>query len=244
MDTPRQTGAGTLWLAVWLLFVPVVGARAAPPLVAQVAPRATASQEAEARVVDRVVAVIEGQVLTLSELRFEARVALVQRGGMQALESPLDEDTLRGALDFIIHQRVQVLNADRLQAFPAEPAEVQVRLAAFQARVGGEAALGRFLARHDMDLAGLEQVLARGLRAERILDSRIRLRAQVGETEVRRYFEQHAAEYPAGYEAVRAAIRETLVRERYGALAAEELAQVRSSAQVRRVAPFAREARR
>ncbi|WP_205525683.1 hypothetical protein [Pyxidicoccus trucidator] len=244
MEAPRQTGAGTLWLAAWLLFVPVAGARAAPPPDAQADSRATPSQEATGRVVDRVVAVIEGQVLTLSELRFEARVALVQRGGMQALEAPLDEDTLRGALELIINQRVQVLNADRLQAFPAEPAEVQARLAVFQLRVGGEAALRRFLARHDVDLAGLETVLARGLRAERILDSRIRLRAQVGETEVRRYFEQHEAEHPAGYEAERAAIREKLVRERYGALAAEELLQVRSSAQVRRVAPFAREARR
>jgi hypothetical protein len=66
----------------------------------------------------------------------------------------------------------------------------------------------------------------------------------VGETEVRRYFEQHAGEYPADYETVRATIREKLVRERYAVLAQEELAQVRASAQVRRVAPFAREARR
>ena len=232
MSAPRQAGAGTLWLAGWLLLAPAMGARAEPP------------PEAESRVVDRVVAVIEGQVLTLSELRFEARVALVQRGGVQALEAPLDEDTLRGALELCINQRVQVLNADRLQAFPAEPADVQARLEAFQVRVGGEAALRRFLAQHDMEREGLERVLARGLRAERILDSRIRLRAQVGETEVRRHYEQHAAEYPAGYESVRAHIREKLVRERYGALAAEELAQVRASAQVRRVAPFTREARR
>ena len=242
MEAPRQAGAGIPWLVVWLLFVPVAGARAAPPPALDA--RTASAPETESRVLDRVVAIIEGQVLTLSELRFEARVALVQRGGVQALESPLDEDTLRSALELIINQRVQVLNADRLQAFPAEPAEVQARLAAFQARVGGEVALRRFLARHDMDLDALERVLSRGLRAERILDSRIRLRAQVGETEVRRYFEQHADEYPSDYEAVRAAIREKLVRERYGVLAAEELAQVRASAQVRRVAPFAREARR
>ena len=232
MSPPRRPGADTLWLAGWLSLVPAAGAAATPP------------SAVEGRVADRVVAIIEGQVLTLSERRFEARVALVQRGGMQALDLPLDEDTLRGALELVINQRVQVLNADRLQAFPAEPADVQARVAAFQAAVGGGAALKQFLVRHDVDARGLEQVLSRGLRAERILDSRIRLRAQVGETEVRRYFEQHADEYPDGYEAARAGIREKLVRERYGALAAEELAQVRVSAQVRRVAPFAREASR
>ncbi len=222
-----------MWLAGGLLLGPFQGAQA------QQAPA-----DAESRVVDRVVAVIEGQVLTLSELQFEARVALVQRGGVQALEAPLDEDTLRSVLELIINERAQVLNADRLQAFPAEPGEVAERLEAFKTRLGGEGPLRRFLSRHDVDVAALERVLARGLRAERILDSRVRLRAQVGETEVRRYYEQHADELPSDYESVRLAIREQLVRERYRVLAAEELAQVRASAQVRRVAPFAREARR
>jgi len=234
MSPPRWPGAETLWLAGWLSLLPAAGTAATPP----------PEPGGEGRVADRVVAIIEGQVLTLSELRFEARVALIQRAGAQALDLLLDEDTLRGALELAINQRIQVLNADRLQAFPAEPAEVQARLESFQAALGGAAALKQFLARHDVDAQGLEQVLARGLRAERILDSRIRLRAQVGETEVRRHFEQHADAYPEGYEAARASIREKLVRERYGTLAAEELAQVRASAQVRRVAPFAREARR
>ncbi|WP_342374248.1 hypothetical protein NVS55_23070 [Myxococcus stipitatus] len=233
MAAPRRAGAGTLWLAGWLLWVPVSQARA------QGVPA-----EARGQVVDRVVAVIEGRVLSLSELEFEARVALIQRGGVQALDVPLDEQTLRGALELVINQRVQVLNADRLQAFPAEPSEVEARLEVFRVRVGGPEALERFLARSDVDLEGLKAVLARGLRAERVLDSRIRLRAQVGETEVRRYYEQHSSEHPGDYETVRDTIREKLFRERYAALAVEELAQVRASAQVRRVAPFAREAKR
>lgn len=231
MAAPRR--AGTLWLAGWLLVLPVSQSWA------QGAP-----MEASRRVVDRVVAIIEGRVLSLSELEFEARVALVQRGGIQALGAPLDEETLRGALELVINQRVQVLNADRLQAFPAEPSEVEARLEAFRARIGGPAPLERFLARNDVSLEGLKAILARGLRAERVLDSRIRLRAQVGETEIRRFYEQHAADYPTDYETVRDVIREKLFRERYAALAVEELAQVRASAQVRRVAPFTREAKR
>ncbi|WP_338865891.1 hypothetical protein [Myxococcus stipitatus] len=232
MAAPRRAGAGILWLAGWLLVVPVSQARA------QGVPG-----ESRGQVVDRVVAIIEGRVLSQSELEFEARVALVQRGGVQALDVPLDEQTLRGALEWVINQRVQVLNADRLQAFPAEPSEVEARLEVFRARVGGPEALERFLARSDVDLSGLKAVLARGLRAERVLDSRIRLRAQVGETEIRRFYEQHRADYPGSYELVRDAIREKLFRERYAALAVEELAQVRASAQVRRVAPFTREAK-
>jgi len=236
MGTPRRALWGTVLLAGWLGLLP--GA------AAQQAASERASAEAEGRIIDRVVAIIEGQVLSLSELEFEARVALIQRGGMQAAEAPLDEETLRGALELSISQRLQVLGAERLQAYPVERAEVDARVAAFRAKFPAEAAFEAFLARHDTDVEQLTAVLERSLRAERILDSRIRLRAQVDEAEVRRHYEQNAADFPGSYEAARAAVRARLVRERYSALAAAELAQVRANAQVRRVAPFAREARR
>jgi hypothetical protein len=220
----------------WLALMPVAAR-------AQAAPQATAEAPARSHVIDRVVAVIENQVLTLSELEFETRVALMQRGAVGAAEAPLDEQTLRGALELAISQRLLVAGADRLQAFQAERSEVEARLKAFRERFENEPALLSFLARHDADLEQLSAVLERGVRAERILDSRIRLRAQVGEAEVRRYWEEHKAALGGPYESVRDALKERLVRERYGQLAKEEFAQVRAGAQVRRVAPFAREVR-
>ena len=237
MDVPRGQGA-KIGLAVgWLALVPVLGAWQAAPEATVEAP------SGDNRVVDRVVVVIENQVLTLSELEFETRVALVQRGGVRAAEAPLDEQTLRGALELAINQRLLVAGADRLQAFQAERSEVEARLRTFRERFEDEPALLAFLARHDADLEQLTAVLERGVRAERILDSRIRLRAQVSEAEVRRYWEQNKATLGGPYEAVRDALREKLVRERYSRLAGEEFSQVRANARVRRVAPFAREAR-
>ncbi|XXF80927.1 hypothetical protein P2318_14540 [Myxococcaceae bacterium GXIMD 01537] len=238
MGASRRAGWERLWLVGCLGAACVAAAQPAP------AGPARASEQAEGRVIDRVVAIIEGQVLTQSELEFEGRVALIQRGGYQAAEAALDEETLKGALELVITQRLQVLGAERLQAFPVERADVEARVAAFRASFPFEGAFRAFLARHDADLEQLTGVLERSLRAERILDGRIRLRAQVGEAEVRRYYEQHTADFPGGYEAARAAVRKKLERERYSALAAAELAQVRATAQVRRVAPFAREARR
>ncbi|TSC24599.1 hypothetical protein FOF48_26460 [Corallococcus sp. Z5C101001] len=237
MPAPRARRAAPLWLMYGLLGTSFGAGRAAQPLVP--------STVEEGRMMDRVVAVIEGQVLTQSELEMEARVALIQRGAVQAAALPLDEQTLQGALELSINQRLQVLSADRLQAFPAEPAEVEARLDAFRARLGGEAGLQRFLTRHDVGRDALLGVLARGLRAERILDSRVRLKAQVSEAEVRHHYDAHRDLYPGEFDqAARTAIREELVRARYGTLAAQALAEVRKSAQVRRVAPFAREARR
>ena len=192
---------------------------------------------------DRVVAVVEGSVLTLSELELEARVLLLERGGSQAVSAPLGEDTLREALELVVSQRLQVLDADRLQAFPVVASEVAERVARLQEKVGGEEELLAFLALHEADLDQLAQILIRGLRAERFLDSRIRLRAQVPEAEVRRYYEAHAASLPGTYASLRSVLQQKLAREKYARLAAEELAQVRRAAQVRLVAPFAREAR-
>jgi hypothetical protein len=221
-------------LVGWLVLAPVAVAQTiAPP----------PAQGPKGAIIDRVVAVIEDQVLTLSELEFETRVALVQRGGLRAAEATLDERALGSALELAINQRLLVASADRLQAFTAERSEVETRLRLFRERFEDEAALLAFLARHEADVEQLARVLERGVRAERILDSRIRLRAQVSEAEVRRYWQQHAAALGGPYEALRDSLKEKLMRERYGQLAAAEFNQVRASARVRRVAPFAREAR-
>jgi hypothetical protein len=161
---------------------------------------------------------------------------------VRAAEAPLDEQTLRGALELAIGHRLLVAGADRLQAFQVERSEVEARLRTFRERFESEPALLTFLARHDADLEQLTAVLERGVRAERILDSRIRLRAQVSEAEVRRYWEEHKATLGGPYESVRDGLKEKLVRERYHKLAKDEFDQVRASTRVRRVAPFAREA--
>jgi hypothetical protein len=231
-------GTKTGLLVGWLVLVPMAAARPPAPGPSSEPPSGTAA--AESRVIDRVVAVIGTQVLTLSELEFEARVTLVQRGGVRAAEVQLDEQTLRGALELAINQRLLVAGADRLQAFQAERSEVEARLRTFRDRFEDETSLLAFLARHDADLEQLTAVLERSVRAERILDSRIRLRAQVSEAEVRRYWEEHKGTLGGPFEAVRDTLKEKLFRERYNQLAKDEFKLVRESARIRRVAPFAR----
>jgi hypothetical protein len=230
----RATG----WLAVALLALGPAGARAGGGEAGETSPPG-----ADRAVLDRVVAVVEGEVLTLSALDFEARLALVERGGVQAAEGPLDDETLRRALELAVSQRLQVLEAERLQAFPLDPAQLSGRLARLRARFVSPEAYQAFLERHEADEDMVQTVVARALRAERILDSRVRLRAQVSEAEVRRYYDARAHELAGPYETLRPALRDRLVRERYAQAAAAELARVRAGAQVKWVAPFAREGR-
>ena len=189
---------------------------------------------AQDRILDRVVAQVDGQVITLSDLRFEARVALVERGGASLADAVLDEAALRSALELAIAQRAAGAEADRLGTFQVEAQDVDARLSHFIAQFPNRAAYELFLRAFGVDESQLRDVLGRALRAERALDARVRLRAQVSEGDVRRAWE--AAGRPGTFEDTRAAIREQLVRARYQAAAKEELAKLRSAAQVRIIA--------
>ncbi|HET9155696.1 MAG TPA: hypothetical protein VFN91_03450, partial [Myxococcaceae bacterium] len=79
---------------------------------------------AAARVLDRVVALVDGRVLSWTQLDFEARVMLIDRGGVEAATAPLDAATIQNALDLAIAQRAASTEADKLNAYPVEPAEI------------------------------------------------------------------------------------------------------------------------
>ena len=193
------------------------------------------------QVIDRIVAVVEGvedgRVITWSDLTFEAAVALVQRGGMQAATVQLDDQALRTSLDYAIAQRLLIAEADKVGAFQPDDGELDASVRAFEQRFDTAAAFQRFLRRHDADRASLREVLRRTLRAERVLDGRVRLRAQVSEGDVRRYYDQHQRELNGTYDEVRQALREKLLREKYAALVQAEVAQLQKAADVRMIAP-------
>ncbi|MFL5319264.1 MAG: hypothetical protein ACJ790_06370 [Myxococcaceae bacterium] len=192
--------------------------------------------QAESRLIDRVVAVVEGQVITQSELEFETRVALVQHGAVQAASAPLDERTMKASLDYVIGQRLHAAEAEKLQAFVLDEGEVDQALSQFEEKIGGRTSLQEFLAANEADRQSLGVVVARSLRAERILDSKIRLRAQVSDADVRRYYDAHASELNGTWEDLRPVLKEKLVRDRYTELAQAEMQQLRRAASVRIIA--------
>lgn len=240
-------------LAFALIFAPVVPARA---------------QGTSPEVVDRVVAVVRirvggaqsdrafrrqpvraateqetlpPDVITHSGLEFEARVAMVSRGAVGAATAELDEDTLRSALDNAIWERLLAGEADVLQAFRVEPQEVEAAVRAFRSKFRSEGEFEAFLAQSEMDLQALSRVLERSIRAGKVLDSKVRLRAQVSESEVRRYYDAQRDVIGQPFDQVRSALREKLFRERYGELVRRELAQLERAHDVRRVSPLAQE---
>ncbi|MCA3013498.1 MAG: hypothetical protein INH41_14035 [Myxococcaceae bacterium] len=188
-----------------------------------------AGPPAQRRLVDRAVASIEGRVITLTQLEFETRVQLVSRGGTEAAFAPLDGEDLQQGLQLAIANRLATLEADRFDAYPLEPGELERALGEFRDRIGGEARLQAFLAWQEADLQDVGAVLRRNVRAARALEGRLKLKAQVSDAEVARAKVDVAAWRELPLESV----RQLLMRERFEKLVQRELSAARKAVDVR-----------
>lgn len=190
--------------------------------------------QAPGKLIDRSVALIDGRVLTLSELTFETRVLFVARGGVEAAFAELDHAALKSGLDQVIGERLELAEADKLNAYQLEEGELDRALSLFAQRIGGIPELTRFLKVHEADQSMLEAVLTRMLRTQRVLAGKLKLKAQVSEAEARHLI----GERPELRGLPLAIAREKLSSERFAAMAAAELAQVRKVGAVRLLGPF------
>lgn len=186
-------------------------------------------------IADRVVAEVDGRLVTASQLEFEARTLVVAAGGVGAATAPLDERTLTELLEVIVDQRLVTLEADKLEAYPLEEGELERAVSSFRARFPSEARFREFLEAHEAQVDDLKQVLRRALRAQRVLEAKLRLKARVSEGEARRY----ATEHPELHGAALEVVRQRLATERFEALKREELAQQRRKVDVRLLGPYA-----
>lgn len=197
---------------------------------------APASAAAAERLVDEVVAVIRNppsappRVITLTKLQEEARIALVSRGATAAATGALDRAALRAALEWLLDQTLVADEAARLRVSEVGRDEVVADLKRFQDRFGSFADYARFLDTSDLTEEELLASLARMLRVERYVQSRVGRTARVGEDEVDRWLESRGAPAAA---AARQAARSQLAEERAGAQVRELLAELRGRAEIR-----------
>lgn len=187
------------------------------------------------RVLDRSVALVNGQVMTQSELDFEARVLLVFAGGIDAAEAPLDLPVLKDSLEELISHRLLSAEAEALGAYPLEDGELEAAVKRFKGRFASFAAWSVFLERNEADESQVTATLSRFLRAQHVLDGKLRLKAQVSETEAKRFIDEHPefANVPV------VSVRQKLFGERFRALARTEIKVARKNARVRLLGPFA-----
>lgn len=185
---------------------------------------AAGAEVPEGEIVEQVVAVVRGpgtpqpRVITLSRLKEEARIALVSRGAASAAVAPLDPDTLRATLEWLIDQTLLGDEVARLQVFEVGPKEIEAELRRFRARFSSPGEYQAFLARHDLEEEDVAAVLRRTLRVQQYVQSRITGSGGISEGEADAWIASHP-------DRVRGLEREAALREARFALEEERAAR-------------------
>jgi hypothetical protein len=196
-------------------------------------------------VIERVVAVLRNPAsaaprpLTLTRLDEEARVALVGQGAAAAAFAPLDVPARRAALRWLLDQWLVADEALRLKLGEVSMEEVRAVLQAFRQRFADPEDYRRFLAATELREEELQSILARGVRVQRFLDTRLGRSGRVAEDEVSRALAGQGLAAPTAAE--REAARARLVAERAQAQVKQILADLRSRADIRVLVPELRE---
>ncbi|MEE8408284.1 MAG: hypothetical protein V3T05_01640 [Myxococcota bacterium] len=125
--------------------------------------------------VDRVIAVVDKEVITHSELIKEARVALVKKAGERAASGELGPEFLARFLDDVLISQVLVAaQTRRLGSVEVSQEEVDGEIERFARMFRTRASHAAFLRRYDISDAALRNILRRDLRNGRYLDQRKR----------------------------------------------------------------------
>jgi hypothetical protein len=192
---------------------------------------------APAEIVDRIVATVGTQVVTLSDVQQEYRTErFLDR---QPLES-LDVQHIRVVAGRLIDQLLLRQEMDASRFPPADPAQVDGRLAELRREFGGEEAFRRLLAEYSLSEAGLRQHLELQLNILRFIDLRFHPMVVIEEPDIERYYRetlvprlhsQGAKEIPP-LDEVRDRIDAILTQERINQLYTQWLGELRSQARV------------
>ncbi len=181
------------------------------------------------RLLDEVVAVVEAQTITLSELEAEARIQLVLLRGAQVADVSLGRALLAATLRRLVDERVVLAEVERLRLFDLDKLDLEREQRRLREKFPTAVAYETFLRQLELTDDEVGLVLARSLRVARYLDSRLRLPSQLRDAEL----DEAARGAGALSKVQREELRQRLQRDKYERLLTELLAGLRSRAAVR-----------
>ena len=201
------------------------------PLAAR-EPRQLVAEESR-QLLDEVVAVVEAHAITLSELAAETRVRMVEAQGAVAADAVLDRKLLASSLRRVIEERVVLSEVERLKLFDLERTEVDGLLARLRARFPTVQRYEAFTRAIELTDEEIGAILARELRVGRYLDNRLKLAAELRDSEL----DEMTRGHPMAPKE-REALRVRLAKDKYLRLLSELLQDLRKRADVRVLDPL------
>lgn len=183
-----------------------------------------------AQLIERVLAVVAGEPITLSDVNAAMRLGLVH-------EASADADRVQATLDALIARQLQLIEVNRY--VPPEPteAEIDARLAQIRARFESAAALETAMKDVGVTLPQLRARVRDNLRIESYLQQRFGASYQPGEEEIARYYRSHESDFVRDgvlrpYAEVRDDARKRLIDDRTRSLVRDWIAGLRRRADV------------
>jgi len=149
------------------------------------------------RVVDRVAATVDGDVVTLSDLQERAGPEWAR---VEAMDPGKERDAARAAM---LRRVLDVVVAERLLALQAEALGLEVTEAQVDAAVLDIKTRNRFddeqldqaLREQGLDRAAFRGQIRRELQSYQVLQSKVRNRVKLSEADVRNYYQTHPQEF-------------------------------------------------
>jgi hypothetical protein len=160
---------------------------------------------AAAEVIDRVLAVVNGHLITLSDMRRVVDLGLVTEGH--------SNDSTDAVLSQLIDRLLVLEEVERYAPPEPEPAMIAARVAAVQQR-GGPIDFDARLAALGIDRSWLEQWVRDDLRIHSYIEQRFAGAMEATEEEIENYLRQHASEFVRNGQSLPAAEAQPLARER------------------------------
>jgi len=145
--------------------------------------------DGRAELIDRVVASVNNEVITLSELR--QAVAFNAALGGKGSGRQLEEETREG----LINGRLLLQEAYRLKFAEVSEQDIAAEVARLRQRLGSDDAYRAFLVRTGMSEEHLARMLGDRLLIERFVMKKIGLFARVSREEAQSYFQDHPGEF-------------------------------------------------
>ena len=180
--------------------------------------------------IDRVLAVVNADVITESDVRAALAFDLVRPARLEA-------DPIRTTLDQLIRRELILDEVTRSTPAETDPARVTARMNAIRARFPSPAAYEARLAETAMNETRLRDMVEADIRVEDYMRQRFGAVAEPSDVDIVGYYETHRADFTSGgrqltLDEARPTVRERVIEERRRQLVDEWVARLRRRAEV------------
>ena len=182
-----------------------------------------------AEIIDRILAIVEGQLITLSDVRAVIRL------GLETV--PAGSDPVRAVLHTLIERQLMLVEVERYAPPEPSPEMIESRLKIVRSRAPDALAFETTLHQVGMTADHLRRYLRDTLRIESYLQQRFTASIQPSDDEIAGYYRLHAERFTRdgrliAYTEARNEARAALVEERRAVLVRDWLAGLRRRADI------------